>query len=106
MQRTSSFFGLIAVGVVFAVSWYFARRPIELPAAPAAATPGPAVRSMAPAASTPTTTPLATPAAPDDVTGWIADSTSGDAGKRAAAITALAEAPRAQALPVLGRVLT
>jgi hypothetical protein len=106
MRRTSSFIALLAVGVVFAVSWYIARRPIELSAAPAAATPGVAVSSIGPAASTPTPVPLATPTAPDNVAGWIADSASADAGKRAAAITALAEAPRAQALPVLGRILT
>ena len=41
-----------------------------------------------------------------DVTKLIADTQSADAGTRAAAITALAEAPRAEALPVLGRILT
>ena len=43
---------------------------------------------------------------PATVAQWIADTSSGDATKRAAAITALAEAPRAEALPVLGRILT
>ena len=36
---------------------------------------------------------------------WIADTASADAATRAAAITGLAEAPRAEALPVLGRIL-
>jgi hypothetical protein len=106
MQRTSSFLALLALGVVFAVSWYIARRPIELPAVPVAATADPVVSSVAPAASVPVANAVSTRATPEDVTGWIADTASGDAARRAAAITALAEAPRAQALPVLGRILT
>jgi hypothetical protein len=106
MQRTSSFLALLAVGVVFAVSWYVARRPIELPAVPVAATAGPAVSSVAPAASVPVANRVAAPVTADKVAGWISDSASGDAARRAAAIQALAEAPRAQALPVLGRILT
>jgi hypothetical protein len=41
----------------------------------------------------------------DDVARWIADTTSGDARKRADAITSLRRAPRAAALPVLRNVL-
>lgn len=41
----------------------------------------------------------------DDVARWTADVSSGDAGKRAVAIAALANAPVPQALPVLRRVL-
>jgi hypothetical protein len=106
MQRTSSFLALLAVGVVFTVSWYVASRPIGLPVVPVGATADPAVSPVAPAASRPVSNPAATPATADNVAGWIADTASGDAGRRAAAITALAEAPRAQALPVLGRILT
>lgn len=104
MLRTSSFFTLIAISVVFAVSWHIARRPIELPAVSAAATARPTLSSVAPAASAPVANPVARPATADHVAGWIADTASGDAAKRAAAITALAEAPRARALPVLGRI--
>lgn len=49
-------------------------------------------------ASTPQTTA-------DDVTRWIADTQSHDAKTRAAAISALASAPKAQAIPALERVL-
>jgi len=41
----------------------------------------------------------------DDVTRWIADTQSIDAKTRAAAISALANAPKAQAIPALERVL-
>jgi hypothetical protein len=41
----------------------------------------------------------------DDVTRWIADTQSNDAKTRAAAIEALANAPKSQALPALKRVL-
>jgi hypothetical protein len=43
--------------------------------------------------------------ATDDVTRWIADTQSNDAKTRAAAIEALANGPKSQALPVLKRVL-
>jgi hypothetical protein len=43
---------------------------------------------------------------PDRVSQLVADSLGGDAGKRAEAIAGLAEAPRAEALPVLRRILT
>jgi hypothetical protein len=48
-------------------------------------------------------TPQALP--PGQVDQWISDANGSDAGKRAAAISALAQAPRAQALPVLHHVL-
>jgi len=73
--------------------------------AAAAAAPPPATAPVVPAIAS---APMADPPAPvtdDDVTRWSADATGGDAGKRAAAITALAQAPVAQALPVLRRVL-
>jgi hypothetical protein len=49
--------------------------------------------------------PTAVPAKVDDVAKWIADTTSGDAQKRAAAIAALSGGPRSEALPVLRNVL-
>jgi hypothetical protein len=104
MQRTSSFLALLAIGVVFAVGWYIARQPIDTPAVPSAATAVPEVRSTTPAASVPVANRgIATS---DKVAGWIADTASGDAARRAAAIAALSDAPRTQALPVLGRLLT
>jgi len=42
---------------------------------------------------------------PDSVTKWIAAATGDDAKERAAAIVALAAAPRSQAIPILQRVL-
>ena len=64
------------------------------------------------APKTPMSAPAASPAStsaatrPKTTAQWIADTSSGDAKARAAAITALAEAPRAEALPVLSRLLT
>jgi hypothetical protein len=104
-QRSSTFLALIAVGVFVAVGWYVAGRSIELPEVAVAATTSPAASSVRPAATAQIANPP--PAVPSDsVAQLIADTTGGDAGKRAAAITALAEAPRASALPVLGRILT
>ena len=71
----------------------------------AAADPRPSKAPVVPAVAS---APLAGSPAPvtdEDVTRWSADAAGGDAGKRAAAITALAQAPVAQALPVLRRVL-
>lgn len=105
--RNSSFLALLTIGVVFSVTWYFASRPVELPAVPVAATADSTASPARPAAALPVSNPGPTPAkAPDAVAKLIADTSSSDAGKRAAAITALAEAPRAEALPVLGRLLT
>ena len=42
----------------------------------------------------------------DQVSAWITDANSADATRRAAAINSLANAPRAQALPVLRQVLS
>ena len=65
------------------------------PPAQAAASPVPYVSAPEAAA----------PVSAEDVERWILESNGGDAAKRAAAITALAQAPVAQALPVLRRVL-
>ena len=105
--RNTSFLALLAIGVVFSVTWYFASRPVELPAVPVAATADATASPARPAATLPVSNPGPPPAtAPDAVAKLIADTSSSDAGKRAAAITALADAPRAEALPVLGRLLT
>lgn len=106
MKRTWSFLALPAIGVVFAVGWYLARRPVDLPAGPSAATAAPEARSTAPVESVPVANRGIATATTDKVAGWIADTASGDAARRAAAIAALSDAPRAQALPVLGRLLT
>ncbi|HEV7607082.1 MAG TPA: hypothetical protein VGO61_07085 [Steroidobacteraceae bacterium] len=94
---------ILASGAVFA-GVYLA----NLRGEPAAAAPVPvpaATQSLAaaPAAPAISATPTITP---DTVARWIADTASADAGKRATAIAALADAPRADALPVLRRILT
>ncbi|HEU4780193.1 MAG TPA: hypothetical protein VFS58_09965 [Steroidobacteraceae bacterium] len=66
----------------------------------------PALRVALAAPSTPGAEPVENATAGQNVQKWIADTQSGDATTRAAAITALASAPRAEALPVLGRILT
>lgn len=106
-HRISSFLllGLVAaVGAVALVAWYRTNTPVQIPvteATPTAhdssAAPPVQVANSAPVASTPTA---------ETVSRWIADATGGDAAKRALAISALAEAPRAQAVPVLRRILT
>jgi len=45
------------------------------------------------------------PVSPETLAQWIADANSGDSRTRAAAIIALAEAPKSQAVPVLDRIL-
>ncbi|MES1263012.1 MAG: hypothetical protein ABUL69_01570 [Peristeroidobacter soli] len=68
---------------------------------------GPTAPASAPAkvaAVSPGSTPSAT--ATKTTAQWIADTASGEATTRATAIIALAEAPRADALPVLSRILT
>jgi hypothetical protein len=100
---------IVASGAVFA-GVYFANGRGETPAAaPVASTPAPA--PVRPAAAVPDTaatpaTPAAPEVTPDTVARWIADTSSGDAGKRATAISSLADAPREDALPVLRRLLT
>jgi HEAT repeat protein len=96
---------IVLAGAALAGAWYF-REPADVPAAgkeivlPATAAP---TTVITPTASTPV--PEATPA-PDQVASWLQDLNSADAAKRDAAITALATAPREQALPALRNVLT
>jgi len=65
-------------------------KPIEAPPVATTAKPVEAVRA---------------PSSPNDVVQWIANTQSSDAKTRADAIQALANAPKAQALPALKRVL-
>ena len=104
-HRISSFLLLAlvaAVGAVALVTWYRTNSMIQLPVADSA------VPASAP--HEPSAAPLQvadSKAAPSaSVSQLITDATSGDAAKRATAIAALAEAPRAQAVPVLRRILT
>jgi len=65
------------------------------------------VSQPAPAATPPPSQDPAPPAAARKTTAQlISDTASGDASTRASAIAALAEAPRAEALPVLARLIT
>jgi len=104
-RRTPLLIGVSTIAVVAIVAAYLAAHPAQTNVRVAEAS---AVPSAAPSAAPLTSAPeAASPAAPAmDVAKLIADTSSGDAAKRAAAITALADAPRDQALPVLGRILT
>src|SRR5687767_8403997 len=78
-------------------------------ATPAQAAPSHADTPLAPERRPPETMPAqpspARQIASTDVERWITESRSNDAKKRAAAIEALANAPKAQAIPALERVL-
>jgi hypothetical protein len=71
------------------------RSYVEAPSTPAASKP----------AEAPVQPPAAQQSATNDVAHWIAGVRSNDAKTRAAAIEALANAPKAQAIPTLERVL-
>ena len=106
-KRIRVLVSLSAVGIVAAVTVCLVTHPVESVARiPVEADP-PAL-AMRSGAMQPVVGPAPAPstASPQIVEQWIADTASGDAAKRAAAIAALAEAPRAEALPVLGRILT
>jgi hypothetical protein len=71
---------------------------------------GPSLAGVATAPAAPVIAPSATQVAvnvatADEIARWTADATGADAARRARAITTLAQAPVAQALPVLRRVL-
>ena len=102
---------LVLAAAVFGGVWYLAQKSdaadgaepaptAQAPVAAATATPAAAL----PTTDTPTP-PEARAASPEDISKWIADVSGGDAARRAAAISALASAPREQAVPVLRRVL-
>jgi hypothetical protein len=82
--------------------------PVEAPAireeTPRAASP-PIVADPASAPELESDEPLDAAVKPASVDRWVADANSDDAGVRARAISALARAPKSDALPVLQRVL-
>ena len=99
----------VVLGVAIAGGWTYVQRRAD-------PTPVAAGGSTASASSElPVTAPVSAEHSPepatqvasagDQVARWASDIDSTDAAKRAAAITALAHAPRAQSLPVLRRVL-
>jgi hypothetical protein len=94
--------GLILVGAA-ALIFAFARPDAAAGKNTIAAQPASSQDSSASTATGPASTPA--PSARRSTAQWIADTASADAATRATAITALAEAPRGEALPVLGRIL-
>ena len=93
----------LALGAGAAI-WTFTGQPAQSQADAAEAPPA---SQSAPVASPMVSEPPTPPARlKKTTTQLILDTSSGDAATRAAAIEALAEAPRAEALPVLGRILT
>ena len=94
----------VSMVLVFAIVWYFLRDPGESaparPPAMQAASAPPATPAGEPQSTLSATAPAAVP-----FETLAADTNSADAQRRAAAITALATAPRAQAVPVLSNVL-
>jgi hypothetical protein len=106
-QRTSSFIALLAIGLIVSVGWFVAGQRGES-TEQADSVPRPKPPAVKQAAMTPIANPepQAPAMTPAKVSQLIADSTGGDAAKRADAIAALADAPRAEALPVLRRILT
>jgi cell division septation protein DedD len=95
-QRNSTFIALLAIGVIVSMGWYIAGQrgeSTEQTAVPVPTVKSPAVKqaAMTPVANQEPQAPAMTP---DRVAQLITDSTGGDAGKRA------------EALPVLRRILT
>ena len=107
-KRLPLLIGVSLSAIVLAISAYLITHPAETNVRAATATATPLAVPLQASLSSPPE--AAAPAAPSisakDVAKWIADTASGDAATRAAAIAALADAPRAEALPVLGRILT
>lgn len=107
----SAFLGIIvALGAVQMRSTNDAKRPSvgSIGAPPEASQQIMNADGAAPtAASEPPTATIASeaPTSADDMERWITDTTSTDAGLRATAIAALADAPKAKAVPALEHVL-
>jgi hypothetical protein len=99
----------IVAGVGLVAGWQFVqtrKQADERLTAQAAAAAQPVPTAAPVVAQAPTTTPASAPiATADRLKQWIADTGSTDAGKRSTAITALAQGPREEVLPVLRRVL-
>jgi hypothetical protein len=109
-HRISSFLLIAlvaAVGAVALATWYRQNSPVQTPVAgtPVATAPSrePSGVGMVQVADS---AAVSSQAATVTVERLIADTTSADAAKRAAAIAALAEAPREEAVPALRRILT
>ncbi len=106
MKRNTMLVTFAAAAFAGAGAWYLAENPGEPAVALATATPANDLRLAQATAAAPANPMVVSPVSSETVAKWIADSNGGDAAKRAAAIAALAGAPRADALPVLGRILT
>lgn len=99
----------MVLGVAFAGAWTYLQRRSDAGAEPVAA-PATVSTALAPVATSeasprPVQTPPQNTATDREPAQWIVGVDSTDASRRAAAITALAQAPRSQALPVLRHVL-
>ena len=99
----------IVLGVSLAAGWTWLQRARETRAESVAAQAATILTAPARVVPIETSQPVPAPeqsaASERERAQWIVDVDSTDAAKRAAAITALAQAPRSQALPVLRRVL-
>ncbi len=106
-RRISLFVGLAALVAVVIVGWSLVRNP-EVVSTGSTGEPDRKVPPPVPAplVDTAPTVELVTVGGPLPVSMLVVETMSGDAARRAAAIAALAQAPRAEALPVLGRILT
>jgi hypothetical protein len=102
MQRRAYLLPGLALGAAVAAVWSFAGNPADPKVAALDAKPMPQT-TPAPAAVNANSKPSVH--ATKSNAQWIADTASGDAATRAAAIEALSAAPRVEALPVLARIL-
>lgn len=107
MKRNALLIPVAVAAFAGAAAWYLAGEPGEPAVDEAPATPLEEPRVAQPAAATPVDSAgVSSAVTPGTVAQWIADSNGGDSARRATAIAALANAPRAEALPVLRRILT
>jgi len=103
MKRgTYLLFVTLTLGASAMVAWKFATQPAE-PGAGAAGAPQVLAPASAPVSDQ---HPALTLKPAKTTTQWISETASADATTRATAITALADAPRAEVMPVLERILT
>jgi hypothetical protein len=103
-MKTGYWIAALVVGVALVGLWHVTRPAMEARAASALPAPVSPAPSASPAAAAPA--PETAPPTAADVAQWIDDTNHADASRRAAAIDALARAPREQALPVLRRLVT
>jgi hypothetical protein len=104
-RRTYLLLGLAALGAGALAVWGLSGSRAE-PGADTIVAAAPVSQPTAAASTLPSQNPTLPAARKKTTAQWIADTASGDAKTRATAIEALAEAPRAEALPVLARLLT